>query len=118
MGFKLKKKNTAESASKKNGSAFFAKIQAQIELISQMFGDSKKTRPIIYSAIIFLFLSTITLIYLFYSVPRNNELTRSLGQLRLLSQTIPRQATESTASGSPEAIASLKKSQEQFAQNL
>ena len=39
MGFKLKKKNTAESASKKNGSAFFAKIQAQIELISQMFGD-------------------------------------------------------------------------------
>lgn len=118
MGFKQKKKNTAESASKKNGSAFFAKIQAQIELISQMFGDSKKTRPIIYSAIIFLFLSTITLIYLFYSVPRNNELTRSLGQLRLLSQTIPRQATESTASGSPEAIASLKKSQEQFAQNL
>ncbi|WP_151726124.1 methyl-accepting chemotaxis protein [Acinetobacter ursingii] len=118
MGFKLKKKNTAESASKKNGSAFFAKIQAQIELISQMFGDSKKTRPIIYSAIIFLFLSTITLIYLFYSVPRNIELTRSLGQLRLLSQTIPRQATESTASGSPEAIASLKKSQEQFAQNL
>ncbi|MFW1665198.1 methyl-accepting chemotaxis protein [Acinetobacter ursingii] len=118
MGFKLKKKNTAESASKKNGSAFFAKIQAQIELISQMFGDSKKTRPIIYSALIFLFLSTITLIYLFYSVPRNNELTRSLGQLRLLSQTIPRQATESTASGSPEAIASLKKSQEQFAQNL
>ena len=118
MGFKLKKKNTAESASKKNVSAFFAKIQAQIELISQMFGDSKKTRPIIYSAIIFLFLSTITLIYLFYSVPRNNELTRSLGQLRLLSQTIPRQATESTASGSPEAIASLKKSQEQFAQNL
>lgn len=118
MGFKLKNKNTAESASKKNGSAFFAKIQAQIELISQMFGDSKKTRPIIYSAIIFLFLSTITLIYLFYSVPRNNELTRSLGQLRLLSQTIPRQATESTASGSPEAIASLKKSQEQFAQNL
>ena len=118
MGIKLKKKNTAESASKKNGSAFFAKIQAQIELISQMFGDSKKTRPIIYSAIIFLFLSTITLIYLFYSVPRNNELTRSLGQLRLLSQTIPRQATESTASGSPEAIASLKKSQEQFAQNL
>ena len=118
MGFKLKKKNTAESASKKNGSAFFAKIQAQIELISQMFGDSKKTRPLNYSAIIFLFLSTITLIYLFYSVPRNNELTRSLGQLRLLSQTIPRQATESTASGSPEAIASLKKSQEQFAQNL
>ncbi|MPW43804.1 methyl-accepting chemotaxis protein [Acinetobacter guerrae] len=118
MGFKLKKKNTAESAVKKDGSAFFAKIQAQIDQFSRLFGESEKSKPIIYAAIIFLFLAILTLIYLFYSVPRNNELTRSLGQLRLLSQTIPRQATDATASGSPEMIANLKKSQEQFAQNL
>ena len=118
MGFKLKKKNTAENASHKNGSAFFTKIQLQLDQFARLFGETEKTKPIIYAAIIFLFLSVLTLIYLFYSVPRNNELTRSLGQLRLLSQTIPRQATDATASGSPEAIEHLKKSKQQFAENL
>ncbi|WP_130802378.1 methyl-accepting chemotaxis protein [Acinetobacter ihumii] len=118
MGFKLKKKNTTENVSHKNGSAFFSKIQVQLDQFARLFGETEKTKPIIYAAIIFLFLSVVTLIYLFYSVPRNNELTRSLGQLRLLSQTIPRQATDATASGSPDAIEHLKKSKQQFAENL
>jgi twitching motility protein PilJ len=52
------------------------------------------------------------------SVPRSNQLTRSLGELRLLSQMISRQATEATASGTPEAMKSLVESEKRFAENL
>ena len=65
-----------------------------------------------------IILALFLLLYLFYSVPRNNEFTRSLGDLRLLSQTISRQATEATASGTPESIKKLTDSQKAFAENL
>ena len=56
------------------------------------------SKPILYRAIGALALAVILLIYLFVSVPRHNQLTRSLGELRLLSQMISRQATEATES--------------------
>jgi twitching motility protein PilJ len=52
------------------------------------------------------------------NIPRANQLTRSLGELRLLSQMISRQATEATASGTPEAMKSLADSEKRFAENL
>lgn len=78
----------------------------------------KKSKPLILGAGFCLFVAIFLLLYLFYSVPRNNELTRSLGELRLLSQTISRQATEATASGTPESIKKLTESQKSFAENL
>ncbi|QFS17983.1 methyl-accepting chemotaxis protein [Acinetobacter indicus] len=62
--------------------------------------------------------SIISLLSLFYSVPRTNKLTQSLGELRLLSQTISRQATEATASGTKESIQKLTQSQQSFKDNL
>ena len=118
MGFKLKKKNTGEGSNRKVGHALLTKIQAQTDQLSRVFGDSEKSKPLIYGAVGCLFAATITLLYLFYSVPRANELTQSLGELRLLSQTISRQATEATASGTPEAMKSLTESQKSFAENL
>src|SRR5690606_9238128 len=118
MGFKLKKKNTGESTSRKSGNAFLAKIQSQTDQLSRVFGDSEKSKPLIYGAIGCLLAALITLLYLFYSVPRTNQLTQSLGDLRLLSQMISRQATEATASGTPEAMKSLTESQKAFAENL
>ncbi|EAM8864149.1 MULTISPECIES: methyl-accepting chemotaxis protein [Acinetobacter] len=118
MGFKLKKKNTGESTGRKGGNAFLAKIQTQVDQLSRVFGDSEKSKPLIYGAVGCLLAALITLLYLFYSVPRTNELTQSLGDLRLLSQTISRQATEATASGTPEAMKNLTDSQKAFAENL
>ncbi|WP_374666658.1 methyl-accepting chemotaxis protein [Acinetobacter sp.] len=118
MGFKLKKKNTGESAGRKGGNALIAKFQSQTEQLSRVFGDSEKSKPLILGAAFCLFVAIFILLYLFYSVPRNNELTRSLGELRLLSQTISRQATEATASGTPESIKKLTESQKSFAENL
>ena len=118
MGFKLKKKNTGESTSHKGGNALLAKIQSQTEQLSRVFGDSEKSKPLILGAGFCLLVAIFLLLYLFYSVPRNNELTRSLGELRLLSQTISRQATEATASGTSESIKKLIASQKSFEENL
>lgn len=118
MGFKLKKKNTDGSSNRSGGNALVAKLQSQTEQFSRVFGDSEKSKPLILGAAFCILLAIFLLLYLFYSVPRNNEFTRSLGDLRLLSQTISRQATEATASGTPEAIKKLTESQKSFAENL
>ncbi|NIE97315.1 methyl-accepting chemotaxis protein [Acinetobacter sp. C26M] len=119
MGFKLKKKNgNGDSAGLKKGGAFLDNIKTQLDQFSRLFGETEKSKPIIYRALIALALAVILLIYLFVSVPRSNQLTRSLGELRLLSQTISRQATEATASGTPEAMKKLVESEKQFAENL
>ena len=118
MGFKLKKKNTDGSSNRSGGNALVAKLQSQTEQFSRVFGDSEKSKPLILGAAFCIVLAIFLLLYLFYSVPRNNEFTRSLCDLRLLSQTISRQATEATASGTPEAIKKLTESQKSFAENL
>lgn len=118
MGFKLKKKNTDGSTNRSGGNALVAKLQSQTEQFSRVFGDSEKSKPLILGAAFCIVLAIFLLLYLFYSVPRNNEFTRSLGDLRLLSQTISRQATEATASGTPDAIKKLTESQKSFAENL
>lgn len=69
-------------------------------------------------AIASIIVAIILLLVLFYTVPRNNDLTRSLGELKLLSQTLSRQATEATASGSKDSIDALVASQKKFKENL
>ncbi|TCH62419.1 methyl-accepting chemotaxis protein [Acinetobacter sp. ANC 4862] len=118
MGFKLKKKNTSEGSNRKVGNALLSKIQSQTDQLSRVFGDSEKSKPLILGAAFCLVVALFLLLYLFYSVPRNNELTRSVGDLRLLSQTISRQATEATASGTKESIDQLIESQKSFTENL
>lgn len=89
---------------------FYCKIQSKIEQFASLFGESEKSKPILYAALLCLVCALISLAYLFYNVPRHNQLIRSLGELRLLSQTISKQATEATESGSQEAITKLQQS--------
>jgi len=76
------------------------------------------SRRYIKIAMISLVIALISLLYLFYSVPRYNALNQSLANLKLLSQTISRQATDATSSGSVEAMNELTKSKDQFADHL
>jgi twitching motility protein PilJ len=118
MGFKLKKKGSSRVASEKSGVNFIATIQSRIEQFAGLFGESEKSKPILYAAILCFVLALVSLAYLFYNVPRHNQLIRSLGELRLFSQTISKQATEATESGSQEAITKLQQSQKDFNENL
>ena len=51
-----------------------AKIQTQIDQLSRVFGDSEKSKPLIYGAAGCLLAALITLLYLFivYHVPTNS----------------------------------------------
>jgi len=118
MGFKLKKKSGNRGATEKSSVNFIAKIQSKIEQFASLFGESEKSKPILYAALLSLLLALISLAYLFYNVPRHNQLIRSFGELRLLSQTISKQATEATESGSQEAITKLLQSKKDFNDNL
>lgn len=117
MGFKLNKNKTAEMTQKSH-SVFVTKLKARAEQFTKLFGDSEKSRSFLQLALISLAVSVLILLYLFYSVPRSNDLTRSLGELRLLSQTMSRQASEAMASGSKESIDALVSSQQQFSENF
>ncbi|KRI50664.1 methyl-accepting chemotaxis protein [Acinetobacter pittii] len=118
MGFKLKKKGSSRVTSEKSGVNFIATIQSKIEQFASLFGESEKSKPILYAALLCFVIALVSLAYLFYNVPRHNQLIRSLGELRLLSQTISKQATEATESGSQEAITKLQQSQKDFNENL
>ena len=117
MGFKLKKKNIGDSALK-SSSGVLTKAKSKINEFAKLFGDSDKSKPFIQMAFVSIVVAILLLLVLFYTVPRNNDLTRSLGELKLLSQTLSRQATEATGSGSEESINKLVASQKKFKENL
>ncbi len=91
-------------------SILLQKSSQKLSSLPVYFGESEKSKPILYAALLCLVCALISLAYLFYNVPRHNQLIRSLGELRLLSQTISKQATEATESGSQEAITKLQQS--------
>ena len=117
MGFKLNKKNASENTHQSN-SVFVTKLKAKVDQFSKLFGDTEQTRSYLQLGLISLLVSVLILLYLFYSVPRNNDLTRSMGELRLLSQTMSRQASEAMSSGTKESIQALTNSQKEFATNF
>ncbi len=117
MGFKLKKKNM-DGTAPKSSSVAITKLKLKFDQFSKLFGESEKSKTFLQMAAASLAVAILFLLILFYTVPRNNDLTRSLGELRLLSQTISRQATEATASGTKESIDALVASQKKFAENL
>ena len=117
MGFKLKKKNTSENT-QKGSRVVVSKLQSRLDHFSKLFGESEKSKPYIIIAFLTIVLALICLLALLYNVPRNNDLTRSVGELKLLSQKISRQATEATASGKEDAIKELVASQKRFDENL
>ena len=85
MGFKLKKKNTGDTA-QKSSPGVLTKTKSKIDEFAKLFGESDKSKPFIQMAIVSIIVAIILLLVLFYTVPRNNDLTRSLGELKLLSQ--------------------------------
>lgn len=117
MGFKLNKNKAGESAQTSN-SVFANNFKSKVDQFSKLFGDTEQSKSYLQLGLISLVVSVLILLYLFYSVPRNNDLTRSLGELRLLSQTIPRQASDAMASGSKDSFKRLSDSQTEFAENF
>lgn len=108
MGFKLNKRGDNSSQ------GLLSTVQNKTEQFSQVFGDAEQSKKFIYIAVGCLLVAAFLLIYLFYSVPKNNEMTRNLGDLRLMSQTLSRQAASATTTGDKEEMEKLVVYQKSF----
>ena len=115
MGFNTK---STGDVSRKNGTGFFAKLQSDFEQFSKTLGDNEKSKRFLSLALGSLAFAILFLLCLFYSVSRNNALTESLGELRLLSQVISRQAVEVTTGKDELKLQDLQDSKARFDKNL
>ena len=93
-------------------------VSAYWDVTASSFGDAERARPLLWWGIAGLIISLIAIIYLANNVPNANNLTRDVGELRLLSQQISRYATEASVSGDATAAKNLKESQDQFNDRL
>ncbi|WP_430981431.1 methyl-accepting chemotaxis protein [Alkanindiges illinoisensis] len=93
-------------------------IQAYWDTTASIFGDPKQAKPLLWLGMAGLIVTLISMVYLFVNVPNANNLTRDIGELRLLSQQISRYATEAAVSGNVKAAQNLKVSQDEFNQRL
>jgi twitching motility protein PilJ len=93
-------------------------VQTYWDKTASAFGDPKQAKPMLWVGVLGLVVTLISIIYLFINVPNNTNLTRDVGELRLLSQQIARYATVASVSGDPQAAENLKNAQTLFAQNL
>jgi twitching motility protein PilJ len=119
MGFFDKLKGTTTDQISLNSDAgFVRKIKDTLDATSDTFGDRERAKPFIQMGLMCAVVSFVLLLVLAYSVPRNKTQTESLGELRLLSQMISRQATDATASGSEDSVKKLKNLQQQFNASL
>lgn len=83
-----------------------------------IFGDPQRAKPLLWVALVAALVTLGAFFFLFYSVPRSNILIKDVGELRVLSQQVAKNASEAAVGGSDEAFGNLKLSQEQFNQRL
>lgn len=102
----------------KPASGWINSLKNKIQKIADLFGGTAQSRSFLQMAMISLALAAILLLSLFYVVPRTNDLTRSVGELRLLSQTISRQTNDVMMNGSDASFTALQQSSQSFAEHL
>lgn len=93
-------------------------VQTYWDKTASTFGDPKQAKPMLWVGVVGLVVTLLSIVYLFFNVPNNTNLTRDVGELRLLSQQISRYATVASVSGDPQAAQNLKEAQKEFSDNL
>lgn len=91
-----------------------AKNKGRINQLFPFLEQNIDSQRYIKVAMVSLFIALISLLYLFYSVPRYSNLNQSLANLKLLSQTISRQTTDVASTGLVNTLKDLTKSKQQF----
>ena len=81
-------------------------------------GDQNLAIKFLLMLIVSSLASLLLLGMILWSTSREADLARSIGELRLLSQQIAKQATEASVQGDTESIKNLKSSQQNFNQSL
>lgn len=94
------------------------KLIAYWERIASIFGDKARAKPLMRIGLAGVIIVIISITYLYINIPRNNALTRDIGDLSLLSQQISRYATEAAVSGDKQAVQHLQDAAKHFSDRL
>jgi twitching motility protein PilJ len=85
---------------------------------ASIFGDPSRSKKWMTIGLISLIVTLLAFGVLFYNVPRSNTLIKDVGELRVMSQQVAKNATEAAVGGNDEAFVNLKNSQKQFSERL
>lgn len=85
---------------------------------ASIFGDPNRSKKWMTIGLASLIVTLIAFGVLFYNVPRSNTLIKDVGELRVLSQQVAKNATEAAVGGNDEAFVNLRNSQKQFSERL
>ena len=85
---------------------------------ASIFGDPKLAKPWMWGGVLSAAITLGSFFYLFYSVPRSNILIKDVGELRVLSQQVAKNATEASTGGTDQSFINLRASQKQFNERL
>ncbi|MBC7751043.1 MAG: methyl-accepting chemotaxis protein [Candidatus Saccharibacteria bacterium] len=95
-----------------------ARLNVFYNRFSGTFGDSRKVKPWFVLAAVSLLLFLLSLGYLIYTVPKSNQMVRDMGDLRVLSEQIAKNASEASTGRGGEAFDRLDKSKQLFQTRL
>jgi len=106
------------STLKSRASAVKHGIWGYVGRVSRSFGDEDRARPWLITAFFTSLIVIIALLWLMYYVPKNNQMIRDVGELRVLSEQISKNASEASTGSSDQAFKRLAVSKDKFRERL
>ena len=107
----------SKDAVKLKVSAWKQYVKDSIDRVASIFGDPIRVRPLLFMAALSVLLITLSFLYLVYSVPKRSQMIHDVGELRVLSEQIAKNASQAS-SGSVRAFERLSISQASFNERL
>ena len=93
-------------------------VMDYIDRTAGAFGDASRVRPLLFLAVVSVLLVIFSLAYLIYTVPKSNQMIHDMGDLRVLSEQIAKNASEASAGRGNKAFERLAVSQVNFSDRL
>jgi twitching motility protein PilJ len=118
MSSKVVKSKISTNAASQKAFAFKRHVTDYIDRTAGAFGDVNRVRPLLFMAIASVLLVVLSLAYLIYTVPKSNQMIHDVGDLRVLSEQIAKNASEASTGRGGQAFQRLAESQTKFRARL
>ncbi len=118
MSSNVVKTKISKNAVSLKASAFKQRVTNYVDRTASTFGDAKRVRPLLFLAAVSTLLVISSLAYLIYTVPKSNQMIHDVGDLRVLSEQIAKNASEASTGRGGQAFKRLAVSQAKFGERL
>ena len=118
MSSKVVKSKISTNAASLKVFALKRHVTDYIDRTAGAFGDVKRVRPLLFMAVASVLLVVLSLAYLIYTVPKSNQMIHDVGDLRVLSEQIAKNASEASTGRGGQAFERLAESQNKFRARL